>query len=88
MSLLPGGQNPITLEYQIYPPTIDTLVTGMGAIGSRGPGVCQIKHFRLGCKVMNIKREGLKMFLAQDPSISKFLEVKLKSSRHLKTENI
>ena len=25
----PGGQNPITLEYQIYPPTIDTLVTGM-----------------------------------------------------------
>ena len=26
---------------------------------------------------MNIKREGLKMFLAQDPSISKFLEVKL-----------
>ena len=29
MSLLAGGQNPITLEYQIYPPTIDTLVTGM-----------------------------------------------------------
>ena len=25
----PGGQNPITLEYQIYPPTIDTIVTGM-----------------------------------------------------------
>ena len=24
-----GGQNPITLEYQIYPPPIDTLVTGM-----------------------------------------------------------
>ena len=22
-------QNPITLEYQIYPPTIDTIVTGM-----------------------------------------------------------
>ena len=29
MSLLAGGQNPITLEHQIYPPTIDTLVTGM-----------------------------------------------------------
>ena len=29
VSLPPGGQNPITLEYQIYPPTIDTLVTGM-----------------------------------------------------------
>ena len=30
VSLPPGGQNPITLEYQIYPPTIDTIVTGMG----------------------------------------------------------
>ena len=29
VSLPPGGQNPITLEYQIYPPTIDTIVTGM-----------------------------------------------------------
>ena len=29
VSLLPGGQNPIALEYQIHPPTIDTLVTGM-----------------------------------------------------------
>ena len=30
-SALPlGGQNPISLEYQIYPPAIDTLVTGMG----------------------------------------------------------
>ena len=29
VSLPPGGQNPITLEYQIYPPTIDSLVTGM-----------------------------------------------------------
>ena len=26
---MPSEQNPITLEYQIYPPTIDTLVTGM-----------------------------------------------------------
>ena len=24
-----GGQRPISLEYQIYPPAIDTLVTGM-----------------------------------------------------------
>ena len=29
MALVLGGQNPITLEYQIYPPPIDTLVTGM-----------------------------------------------------------
>ena len=29
VSLPPGGQNPITLEYQIYPPTIDTIVTGL-----------------------------------------------------------
>ena len=29
VSLVPGGQNPISLEYQIHPPTIDTLVTGM-----------------------------------------------------------
>ena len=26
---LASGQNPISLEYQIHPPTIDTLVTGM-----------------------------------------------------------
>ena len=26
---MPGGQNPISLEYQIHPPTIDTLVTGV-----------------------------------------------------------
>ena len=25
----PGGQRPITLEYQIYLPAIDTIVTGM-----------------------------------------------------------
>ena len=25
-----GVQRPISLEYQIYPPAIDTLVTGMG----------------------------------------------------------
>ena len=29
MSLLAGGQNPISLEYQIHPLTIDTLETGM-----------------------------------------------------------
>ena len=31
VALLQGGQNPISLEYQIYPPStsIDTLVTGM-----------------------------------------------------------
>ena len=31
VALLLGGQNPKTLEYQIYPPStlIDTLVTGM-----------------------------------------------------------
>ena len=28
----PGGQRPITLEYQIYLPAIDTIVTGMGKI--------------------------------------------------------
>ena len=27
-----GGQRPISLEYQIYPPAIDTLVTGMPPI--------------------------------------------------------
>ena len=26
---MPGGQNPISLEYKIHPPTIDTLVSGM-----------------------------------------------------------
>ena len=31
VSPLAGGQSPITLEYQIYPPTIDTLATGMDA---------------------------------------------------------
>ena len=31
VALVLGGQNPITLEYQIYPPPIDTLVTGMAA---------------------------------------------------------
>ena len=37
VSLPPGGQNPITLEYQIYTPTKDTLVTGMrlGRIGKK-----------------------------------------------------
>ena len=30
VALVLGGQNPRTLEYQIYPPPIDTLVTGMG----------------------------------------------------------
>ena len=29
VALVLGGQNPITLEYQIYPPPIDTIVTGM-----------------------------------------------------------
>ena len=29
VSLLPGGQNPISLEYQIHPPNIDTLATRM-----------------------------------------------------------
>ena len=29
VALVLGGQNPITLEYEIYPPPIDTLVTGM-----------------------------------------------------------
>ena len=28
VALVLGGQNPISLEYQIYPPAIDTLVTG------------------------------------------------------------
>ena len=30
----PGGQRPISLEYQIYLPTIDTIVTGMVPPGS------------------------------------------------------
>ena len=29
VALVPSVQNPISLEYQIYPPAIDTLVTGM-----------------------------------------------------------
>ena len=29
----PGGQRPISLEYQIYLPAIDTIVTGMGRPG-------------------------------------------------------
>ena len=29
VALVLGGQNPNTPEYQIYPPVIDTLVTGM-----------------------------------------------------------
>ena len=35
VALLLGGQNPKTLEYQIYPPStsIDTLVTGMLLVG-------------------------------------------------------
>ena len=36
VALVLGGQNPITLEYQIYPPPIDTLVTGMGGRGNLG----------------------------------------------------
>ena len=35
-SLPPGGQNPITLEYQIYPPTIDTIVTRLHPPGTPG----------------------------------------------------
>ena len=31
-----GGQRPVSLEYQIYPPAIDTLVTGM--VRGRGGG--------------------------------------------------
>ena len=38
VALVLGGQNPITLEYQIYPPPIDTLVTGMGGGGCGGGG--------------------------------------------------
>ena len=37
VALVLGGQNPITLEYQIYPPPIDALVTGMA---SRAPDPC------------------------------------------------
>ena len=29
----PGGQRPITLEYQIYLPAIDTIVTGLTSSG-------------------------------------------------------
>ena len=36
VALVLGGQNPITLEYQIYPPPIDTLVTGMHHIDGAG----------------------------------------------------
>ena len=36
VALVLGGQNPITLEYQIYPPPIDTLVTGMGSTSGSG----------------------------------------------------
>ena len=34
VSLLADGQNPTSLEYQIHPPTIDTLVSGMLLVGS------------------------------------------------------
>ena len=45
VALVLGGQNPIALEYQIYLPAVDTLVTGMGSVAhnrvrfrpSRGP---------------------------------------------------
>ena len=33
VSLVPGGQNPISLEYQIHPPTIDTLVLNWNGYG-------------------------------------------------------
>ena len=40
VSLLADGQNPISLEYQIRPLTIDTLVTGMPQGGGiRGHGI-------------------------------------------------
>ena len=42
VALLLGGQNPITLEYQIYPPAIDTLLTGMvGAILESFTSLCR-----------------------------------------------
>ena len=34
---MPSGQNPISLEYQIHPPTIVTLVTGMTEATSMPP---------------------------------------------------
>ena len=34
VALMPNGQNPISLENQIYPPAIDTLVTGIARVAS------------------------------------------------------
>ena len=42
VALVLGGQNPITLEYQIYPPPIDTLVTGMGRGGGASRLPCYV----------------------------------------------
>ena len=32
LALMPNGQNPISLENQIYPPAIDTLVIGIARV--------------------------------------------------------
>ena len=52
----PGGQRPISLEYQIYLPAIDTIVTGMvrggvagqksrDLVGSDQPGAAAAGHW-------------------------------------------
>ena len=40
-----GGQRPISLEYQIYPPAIDTLVTGM-AMTQKVETKLEVEHAR------------------------------------------
>ncbi len=43
-----GVQRPISLEYQIYPPAIDTLVTGMDEGGKAGKDTfscCTVGNF-------------------------------------------
>ena len=45
VALLLGGQNPISLEYQIYPPStsIDTLVTGVAADTAMDPCTYRVR---------------------------------------------
>ena len=47
-----GGQRPISLEYQIHPPAIDTPVTGMGG-----------EHEKLR---FDILREGARLIAVED----------------------
>ena len=64
VALVLGGQNPITLEYQIYPPPIDTLVTGMGGAALFSAGrTSLITYVAVQCKSnSNINNSNRKCF--------------------------